>query len=183
MPPLNSAPCLRMMFNVPPMPWLSMSLVGLRMISTRSTSSAGMRSTSTVLSLPEPEMRRPLIGIWVYSEPMPRNDGVAAYSPTSSLNGHARRALHHFADRQRLEALEVLFGISEHRLGQLGALARIDALGEHLDEFQGVFAWPVRRRWPPPSPARSTPRLPGRFHASTVSSVPPRTLGASLHRA
>jgi hypothetical protein len=72
-------------FGVPPMPWLSMSLVGLRMISTRSTSSAGMRSTSTVLSLPEPEMRRPLIRIWVYSEPMPRSEG-AAYSPTSSLN-------------------------------------------------------------------------------------------------
>ena len=82
MPPESSAPSFRMMFSVPPTPWLSMSLEGLRMISTRSTSSAGMRSTMTVLSFVAPVMRRPFTRICVYSLPMPRSEG-SAYSPTS----------------------------------------------------------------------------------------------------
>ena len=70
------------MFSVPPTPWLSMSLEGLRTISTRSTISAGMRSTTTLLSFVPPVTRRPLIRICVYSLPMPRKDG-SAYSPMS----------------------------------------------------------------------------------------------------
>ncbi len=64
------------------MPWLSMSAEGLRMISIRSTSSAGMRSTSTVLSFVPPVMRRPLTRTCVYSLPTPRSEG-SAYSPMS----------------------------------------------------------------------------------------------------
>jgi hypothetical protein len=82
MPPVSSAPSFRMMLSVPATPWLSMSLLGLRMISTRSTSSAGMRSTVTVLSFVAPVTRRPLTSTWVYSVPMPRSDG-AEYSPMS----------------------------------------------------------------------------------------------------
>ena len=105
---------------------------GLRMISTRSTSSAGMRSTTTVLSL-VPPVHAPAIdqdlGVFA-ADAAQRRLGVLADVALEADTGYA---LHHVADRERLEALEVLLVVREGRSDRVDAVARIDALGQHFD--------------------------------------------------
>ena len=132
MPPESSAPSFRMMFSVPPTPWLSMSAEGLRMISTRSTSSAGMRSTMTVLSLvaagDAPAVDQDLRVL--AADAAQGGLGVLA---DVALEADAGHALHHVADGQRLEALEVFLVVRQHGRRVVHAVARVHALRQHLD--------------------------------------------------
>ena len=50
-----------------------------------------------------------------------------------ALEADARDALHHVADRKRLEALEVFLVVGKDRRGLVDTISRVDALREHLD--------------------------------------------------
>ena len=114
------------------MPWLSMSLDGLRMISTRSTSSDGnavddhgvvVRAAGDAPAIDQD------LGVFA-ADAAQRRLGVFADVALEADTGYA---LHHVADRERLEALEVFLVVREGRRDGVDAVARIDALGQHLD--------------------------------------------------
>ncbi len=102
------------------------------MISTRSTSSAGMRSTIDGVVVraagDAPAVDQDLRVL--AADAAQRRLGVLA---DVALEADAGHALHHVADGERLEALEVFLVVRQHRRRRVHPVARVDALRQHLD--------------------------------------------------